>query len=150
LRQLHVWSLREHELALQCKDFDRLVYPLFVLLEHAELYQRAGNIDGARALITRVFEGRPERGTERGAKLTAAKFLIHDALQQRKFAEALEFIRRAQSLYPGHPDLIVLKVAALAASGDVSAAKMEAQSLAESPEHAAQAAELLRGAQPQR
>ena len=126
-------SLQEHERALECDDFERLVYPLHHLNEQASLYLALGKTDAARALFQRVWSGREERPPERGAKLNALRFLADDALNAKRFDECLRLSNAGLVLQPDQPRLLENRVLALEGLGRVEEARTEAQRLLARP-----------------
>jgi len=146
--QLLTTALAEHEAAARCDDFERLVYPLFLKNERARIMlaqsgvarargdrDRASRLAAdARALFLEVWQGRPERATEKGAKFQALKYLAFEALDSSRFEEGLRYLETGLQLAPENPELLLCRVAAWEQMGRDDDARREAERLIARPE----------------
>lgn len=129
-RKLLELSLREHEAALRCDDFERLVYPLYLRNEHGRVLLMLGRKEEARQFLTSVLDGRPERAVEAGAKMEALRHLAFEALDSARYQEGLAYVERGLRQDPGHPALLISRLAAWRELGRADDARREARRLA--------------------
>jgi hypothetical protein len=137
-------ALEAHEQAWRCDDFERQVSPLWVMVEHVNLLYLHGRLPDARSLSRQIWEGRPERVTEMGAKAEAARFLGFDALYHRqKSEEGLQWFEEGLKLSPENPGLLAARLRAWAELGETGKARREAERLRDRPTVGPAARELL-------
>jgi tetratricopeptide (TPR) repeat protein len=127
-------ALRHHELAAKCADFERLIYPLQLTDERAQILWQLGRRQESCALFRQVLEGRPERPAEAGAKLRALKFLAADAVESGRLAEGLALLEDGLRLAGQDPELLINRLEVWRRLGRWEDARAEAQRLLAHPE----------------
>lgn len=137
-------SLAAHEAALKCDDYERMVYPMHVMVEHATLRLNSGNLAGANELFERIINGRPERAIERGAKRTLVHTFADHAVRKGDFARALHYVESGLKVMPDDATFLQNRVMLLIDSKKTDEARTEARRLLSRPELKPAMTEILK------
>jgi hypothetical protein len=126
-------AMQEHKLAMDCDDFNRIMFPLHHIVTYAEMRLMIGDDAGGRNLLLQVWNGRPERLMERGSKLRAVRLLAKNAMVNGQGPLALDYVQKGLELSPGDADLLFTRVRTLYAMGRKDDARSEAERIHNPP-----------------